>query len=38
MTDVLTGALVQNCTLPPYGYGIYQYDNPQKGGSREKGH
>ena len=38
MTDALTGALVQNCTLPPYGFGIYQYDNPQKGGCREKGH
>ena len=27
MTDVLTGASVQSCALPPYGYGIYQYEN-----------
>lgn len=31
MTDVLTGASVQSCALPPYGYGIYQYEDPQKG-------
>ena len=31
MTDLLTGATVQSCTLPAYGYGIYQYENLQKG-------
>ena len=30
MTDLLTGETVESCALPPYGYGIFQYEKGAK--------
>ena len=30
MTDLITGETVERCALPPYGYGIFQYEKGAK--------
>ena len=30
MTDLLTGEMVRSCALPPYGFGIFQYEKGEK--------